>query len=105
MGRWPVSIQGMVTDHDGYIVFRTTARTSNLGVVLLGAGLFAVLTYALTSELFSRNSPTVLYGEACEKIKNAPRVDPPSTDVELDAISNILFATVDKISQSTTTFP
>ncbi|TFY65918.1 hypothetical protein EVG20_g5169 [Dentipellis fragilis] len=55
-------------------VLRTTARTTNVTVILLGAGLTAVLTYALTSELFSKNSPTVLYNEACEKIKASPKV-------------------------------
>lgn len=55
-------------------VVRATARTTNLSVILLGAGLTAVLGYALISELFSNNSPTVLYGEACEKIKESPRV-------------------------------
>lgn len=53
---------------------RATARTTNLTVILLGAGLTAVLVYALTSELFSRNSPTVLYNEACQRIKSSPRV-------------------------------
>ncbi|KAH9835807.1 TIM21-domain-containing protein [Rhodofomes roseus] len=53
-------------------VARTTARTTNLAVILVGAGLSAVLIYALTSELFSKNSATVLYGEACEKIKASP---------------------------------
>ncbi|KAI0274786.1 TIM21-domain-containing protein [Gloeopeniophorella convolvens] len=53
---------------------RATARTTNLTVILFGAGLTAVLAYALTSELFSRNSPTVLYNEACERIKASPRV-------------------------------
>ncbi|TFY77433.1 hypothetical protein EWM64_g6578 [Hericium alpestre] len=53
---------------------RATARTTNFTVILLGAGLTAVLGYALTSELFSKNSPTVLYSEACEKIKSSPRV-------------------------------
>jgi import inner membrane translocase subunit TIM21 len=53
---------------------RTTARTTNLTVILFGAGLSAVLIYALTSELFSKNSPTVLYGDACEKIKDSPEV-------------------------------
>jgi hypothetical protein len=52
---------------------RTTARTTNFTVILLGAGLSAVLIYALTSELFSKNSPTVLYGEACERIKASPK--------------------------------
>ncbi|KAF8203217.1 TIM21-domain-containing protein [Pholiota molesta] len=53
-------------------VARTTARTTNLGVILLGAGLSALLIYSLTSELFSKNSPTVLYGDACERIKQSP---------------------------------
>lgn len=55
-------------------VLRTTQRTTNLTVILLGAGLSAVLLYALTSELFSKNSPTVLYNEACERIKSSPQV-------------------------------
>ncbi|KIK99759.1 hypothetical protein PAXRUDRAFT_131328 [Paxillus rubicundulus Ve08.2h10] len=55
-------------------VLRTTQRTTNLTVILLGAGLSAVLVYALTSELFSKNSPTVLYGDACERIQASPRV-------------------------------
>lgn len=55
-------------------VARTTARTTNLAVILVGAGLSAVLIYALTSELFSKNSATVLYGQACEKVKASPAV-------------------------------
>ncbi|TCD70670.1 hypothetical protein EIP91_002394 [Steccherinum ochraceum] len=55
-------------------VLRSTARTSNLVVILFGAGLSAVLLYALTSEMFSSNSPTVLYGKACDMIKSSPRV-------------------------------
>ncbi|CAL1696398.1 unnamed protein product [Somion occarium] len=55
-------------------VVRTTARTTNLVVILFGAGLSAVLFYALTSEMFSKNSPTVLYGQACDIIKASPRV-------------------------------
>lgn len=53
---------------------RTTQRTSNLTVILFGAGLTAVLAYALASELFARNSPTVLYGEACSRITKSPEV-------------------------------
>ncbi|KAJ7225875.1 TIM21-domain-containing protein [Mycena pura] len=72
-------------------VKRTTARTTNLTVILLGAGLSAVLIYCLTSELFSRNSPTVLYDDACGRIKASSRLakyldgtprfhlDPPTT--------------------------
>ncbi|KAI0823076.1 TIM21-domain-containing protein, partial [Trametes gibbosa] len=55
-------------------VMRTTARTTNLAVILAGAGLSIVLIYALTSELFSRNSPTVLYNKACGLIKDSPQV-------------------------------
>ncbi|KAH9853057.1 TIM21-domain-containing protein [Lenzites betulinus] len=55
-------------------VMRTTARTTNLAVILAGAGLSIVLIYALTSELFSRNSPTVLYNKACGLIKDSPLV-------------------------------
>ncbi|KAJ3513557.1 hypothetical protein NLJ89_g2879 [Agrocybe chaxingu] len=55
-------------------VMRTTARTTNLGVILLGAGLSALLIYSLTSELFSKNSPTVLYGDACERIKQSSKI-------------------------------
>ncbi|KAF5377519.1 hypothetical protein D9615_005136 [Tricholomella constricta] len=55
-------------------VMRTTARTTNLTVILLGAGLSALLAYSLTSELFSKNSPTVLYGDACERIKASSKV-------------------------------
>ena len=55
-------------------VVRTTARTTNLLVILFGAGFSAMLVYALTSELFSKNSATVLYGQACELIKSSDKV-------------------------------
>ncbi|KLO20481.1 hypothetical protein SCHPADRAFT_991838 [Schizopora paradoxa] len=55
-------------------VIRTTQRTTNLGVILLGAGLTAILAYALSSELFARNSPTVLYGEACKRIEASEEI-------------------------------
>ncbi|KAF8489577.1 TIM21-domain-containing protein [Gautieria morchelliformis] len=56
-------------------VLRTTARTTNFSVILIGAGLSAVLVYALASELFAKNSPTVLYGDACERIKASPLIN------------------------------
>ncbi len=62
------------TDLNTILAMRATARTTNLTVILFGAGLTTVLVYALTSELFSKNSPTVLYNEACERIKSSPRV-------------------------------
>ncbi|EKM60841.1 uncharacterized protein PHACADRAFT_247022 [Phanerochaete carnosa HHB-10118-sp] len=55
-------------------VGRATARTTNLFVILFGAGFSAMLVYALTSELFSKNSSTVLYGQACELIKSSDKV-------------------------------
>ncbi|KAJ7129975.1 TIM21-domain-containing protein [Mycena crocata] len=55
-------------------VKRTTARTTNLTVILIGAGLSSVLIYCLTSELFSKNSPSVLYDDACDRIKASPRL-------------------------------
>lgn len=58
-------------------VVRSTARMTNLFVILFGAGFTAVLAYALTSELFSKNSATVLYGQACELIKSSPNVRRP----------------------------
>ncbi|KIJ45575.1 hypothetical protein M422DRAFT_166548, partial [Sphaerobolus stellatus SS14] len=53
---------------------RATARTTNFTVIIVGAGLSALLAYALATELFARNSPTVLYNDACEKIKASPAV-------------------------------
>ena len=37
-----------------------------------------MLFYALTSELFSKNSPTVLYGQACDRIDKSPKVRFPT---------------------------
>ncbi|KAF5384726.1 hypothetical protein D9757_006216 [Collybiopsis confluens] len=53
---------------------RTTAQTSNLLVIVFGAGLTAVLLYAVGSELISKNSPTSLYSQACDRIKTSPQV-------------------------------
>jgi import inner membrane translocase subunit TIM21 len=64
----------MVTTFLMILAMRATARTTNLTVILFGAGLTAILVYALTSELVSRNSPTVLYEEACQRIRSSSRV-------------------------------
>lgn len=55
---------------------RATARTTNALVILFGAGFTGMLGYALISELFSKNSPTVLHAQACELIKSSPKVRP-----------------------------
>lgn len=52
-------------------VYRSTARTSNLLVIVAGAGLTGILAYTLLSDLFSPNSPTVKYGEACKLISQS----------------------------------
>jgi import inner membrane translocase subunit TIM21 len=64
----------MVTTFRMILAIRATARTTNLTVILFGAGLTAILVYALTSELVSKNSPTVLYEEACQRIRSSSRV-------------------------------
>jgi import inner membrane translocase subunit TIM21 len=55
-------------------VGRTTRQTGNLTVVILGGGLFVVLTIALTTELFAKNSPSVLYSQAVDMIRESDAV-------------------------------
>ncbi|GJJ13263.1 hypothetical protein Clacol_007514 [Clathrus columnatus] len=55
-------------------VARTAMRTTNLIIIVLGAGFSGLLFYALASELFAKNSPTVLYNDVCERIKASPVV-------------------------------
>ena len=70
-----VSSTGVLTDGVlRTVAARATARATNLLVILFGAGFSAMLVYALTSELFSKNSPTVLHAQACELIKSSPKV-------------------------------
>ncbi|KAF8326074.1 uncharacterized protein EI90DRAFT_3071410 [Cantharellus anzutake] len=85
IGPFPLGVQSLNMRNDdkfvpwneltpGGKVIRTTARATNFTVILLGASLSIVLTWALATELFARNSPTVLYGDACEKIKASPSI-------------------------------
>ncbi|KAJ7071501.1 TIM21-domain-containing protein [Mycena amicta] len=55
-------------------VNRSAARTTNFTVIILGASLTGLLLYSLTTELFSSNSPTVLYKNACERISTSQRL-------------------------------
>ena len=57
-------------------VVRTTRQTGNLGVILVGGTLFAILTFALTTELFAKNSPSVLYSAAVDTIRESDAVSP-----------------------------
>lgn len=53
---------------------RTVKQSANLGIILLGGGLFVVLTLSLTTELFASNSPGVLYSGAVDKIRASDAV-------------------------------
>lgn len=48
---------------------RVSVNTSRFFIISFGAALTFVIGYALTSELFARNSPTVIYNEACKLIE------------------------------------
>jgi len=56
------------------VVWRTTQQTGNLAVIVVGGGLFVLLTFALTTELFATNSPSVLYSQAVDKIRASDAV-------------------------------
>lgn len=59
-----------------------TRQTGNLGVILVGGTLFVVLAFALTTELFATNSPSVLYSHAVDLIRASDAVRPlPSAQV------------------------
>lgn len=66
------------TSADEDVVWRSTQQTGNLAVVLVGASLVVVLTFALTTELFATNSPSVLYSQAVDKIRASDAVSPES---------------------------
>jgi import inner membrane translocase subunit TIM21 len=55
-------------------VVRTTQQTGNLSVILVGGGLFVILAFALTTELFAKNSPSVLYAQAVDMIRASDTV-------------------------------
>lgn len=55
-------------------VGRTVKQSANLGIILLGGGLFVVLTLSLTTELFAKNSPSVLYSQAVDLIRSSDAV-------------------------------
>lgn len=52
---------------------RTASHTKNLAIILIGAGLASLLIYTVTSEIYSSNSPTNLFKDACERIKRNQR--------------------------------
>ncbi|TXT15602.1 hypothetical protein VHUM_00105 [Vanrija humicola] len=50
---------------------RAFRQSGNLAIILLGGGLFVVLTLALTTELFAKNSPSVLYSQCIDMIRDS----------------------------------
>ncbi|WWC87883.1 uncharacterized protein L201_002781 [Kwoniella dendrophila CBS 6074] len=55
---------------------RTTQQTGNLAVILIGGTLFVILTLSLTTELFAKNSPSVLYSKAIDMIRDSDALNP-----------------------------
>ncbi|ORY24387.1 hypothetical protein BCR39DRAFT_547029 [Naematelia encephala] len=55
---------------------RTTQQTGNLTVILIGGALLVILTFALTTELFAPNSPSVLYSAAVDLIRASDALNP-----------------------------
>lgn len=55
----------------GQKVARATVQTSRSALLLGGAAITLVLTYALTTELFAKNSPTVVFSDACKRVTNS----------------------------------
>ncbi|KAJ9124243.1 hypothetical protein QFC22_001042 [Naganishia vaughanmartiniae] len=55
--------------HSTYQIF--THKAYKHKVILFGGTLFALLAYALTTELFAKNSPTVLHNQAIDMIESS----------------------------------
>lgn len=55
-------------------VFRTGYKTGQVGLVIGGALLTGTVLWALLSEMFAPNSPSVIYKDACKRIEQCPEV-------------------------------
>lgn len=58
----------------GQKVARTAFKGSQVGLVLFGSAFTLVISYALLSELFAPNSPTVIYKDACRRVEDNKEV-------------------------------
>lgn len=58
----------------GQKVARATVQSSRTMLILGGGALTFVLVYALSSELFAKNSPTVIYADACKRVQNSAEI-------------------------------
>ncbi|PWZ00635.1 hypothetical protein BCV70DRAFT_199903 [Testicularia cyperi] len=55
----------------GQKVARVTVQSSRSMLIFGGAALTFVLVYALTTELFAKNSPTVVFSDACKRVQHS----------------------------------
>lgn len=61
-------------------VARASQKTGNFTVVAFGGALLFVIVISVSTELFSPNSPTVIFNKAVERLKQSPDVRPrPNT--------------------------
>ncbi|TKY86784.1 hypothetical protein EX895_004424 [Sporisorium graminicola] len=58
----------------GQKVARATVQSSRTMLIFGGGALTFVLIYALTSELFAKNSPTAIYSDACKRVQNSVEI-------------------------------
>ncbi|EST07595.1 Mitochondrial import inner membrane translocase subunit Tim21 [Kalmanozyma brasiliensis GHG001] len=58
----------------GQKVARATVQSSRATLIFGGGALTFVLIYALTSELFAKNSPTVIYADACKRVQKSAEI-------------------------------
>lgn len=58
----------------GQKVARATVQSSRTMLILGGGALTFVLVYALTSELFAKNSPTVIYADVCKRVQTSAEI-------------------------------
>ncbi|CAO1623060.1 unnamed protein product [Parajaminaea phylloscopi] len=60
--------------HPAQKVFRTGYKTGQIGLVVGGAALTGAVLWALLSEMFAPNSPSVIYKDACKRVENCPEI-------------------------------
>lgn len=60
--------------HPAQKVFRTGYKTGQIGLVLGGGLLTGAVLWALLSEMFAPNSPSVIYKDACKRVERCPEV-------------------------------
>lgn len=55
-------------------VARGTVNSTNFAVIIIGGAFTALIAYSFFSETLSPNSPTVLYGDACDRISSSTAI-------------------------------